>query len=137
MNAKEYATLFNDLASLYGVIPENLVFADNIPEWCARKDIPEPDVEKPFKFLNRTAQMLIRENIPDRIIEERITAMHLRGQVENVAFDRADKLDSDEKKLAFLFLQEYALSLTELGEDELLADKWAYEEMEKLGYFKK
>lgn len=137
MVAKDFSVLFKDLASLYGLIPENLVFADNIPEWCARKDIPEPDAEKPFKFLSRTAQMLIRNNIPDRVIEERITAMGLRGQVENVAFDRADKLDSDEKNLAFLFLQEYAMSLSELGEDELLADKWAYDEMEKLGFFKK
>ncbi len=81
--------------------------------------------------------IFVREEIPDHIVDERINAMHIRGQVENVALDRADKLDSDEKKIVFLFLSEYALGLSDIEDNELLADNWAFDEMEKLGFFKK
>jgi hypothetical protein len=45
-------------------------------------------------------------------------------------------LDTDKKKLAYLFLSEYATSLPDL-QDELLADNWVFGELERLGYFKK
>jgi hypothetical protein len=80
--------------------------------------------------------MVIREYVPDEVIEKRINATRIRGQLQNVAFDRADLLDSHQKKLAYLFLAEYATSLPDIGNDELLADNWAFKEMERLGYFK-
>jgi len=48
--------------------------------------------------------------------------------LENMVFvdDIADKLNSDKKKLAYLFLIEYAATLPEIGGDELLADAWAF-----------
>jgi len=81
-------------------------------------------------------KMLIREYISGEIMEERIDALRIRGQITNVAVDRADLLDSDRKKLAYLFLSEYATSLPDL-QDELLADTWAFDEMERLGFFQK
>ena len=61
--------------------------------------------------------------------------MRIRDQVTDVASSRADLLDSLQRKLAFLFLNEYAYSLPEV-KDDLLADEWAFNEMERLGYFK-
>jgi hypothetical protein len=81
-------------------------------------------------------RMIVREYIPDEIIQERIDALMIRGQTTNIAVDRADLLDSDRKKLVYLFLSEYATSLPDV-QDELLADAWAFEEMERLGFFKK
>jgi hypothetical protein len=69
-------------------------------------------------------------------MEERINALRIRSQLKNVASDRAELLDSDKKKLAYLFLSEYATSLPDI-EDELLADDWVFDEMQRLGFFKK
>ena len=80
--------------------------------------------------------MVIREYVSDKIMEERINALRIRGQLKSVAFDGADLLNSNEKKLAYLFLSEYATSLPDI-QDELLADNWAFDEMERLGFFKK
>lgn len=102
--------------------------------------MPEPDQEKPLKLIRKEKSgclMIIRENISDEAIDERINAMSIRRQVKNVAYDRADRLDSDEKRLAYLFLCEYAASLPDISDNELLTDDWAFDEMEKLGYFRK
>jgi hypothetical protein len=69
-------------------------------------------------------------------MDERINALRVRSQLKNVAFDRADLLDSDRKKLAYLFLSEFAFSLPDV-QDDFLADDWSFEEMERLGFFKK
>lgn len=140
MNARDYEEVLRRTLDNYCQMPQNIVYVESIAEWCENEGIPEPDSEKPVKVISKGeagCKMLVRENIPDHIVHERINAMHIRGQVENVAFDRADKLDSDEKKIVFLFLNEYALNLSDIQEDELLADNWAFDEMERLGFFKK
>jgi hypothetical protein len=81
-------------------------------------------------------RMIVRDYIPDEIIQERIDALRIRGQMTNIVVDRADLLDSDRKKLVYLFLSEYATSLPDI-QDELLADTWAFDEMKRLGFFKK
>ena len=78
--------------------------------------------------------MLIKEDVPDEVIQQRINALGVRSQLENVAVDRANLLDTDKKRLAYLFLRELAVRSEK--DDEREADKWALEEMEKLGFFK-
>jgi hypothetical protein len=80
-------------------------------------------------------KLLIREDTPDEVVDERIRAVRIRNQVTNVASSRTDTLDTIHRKLAFLFLDEYAYNLPDV-KDDLLADEWAFNEMEKLGYFK-
>ena len=140
MIAKEYVELFRYLMEKYCLLQEDIVFVENISSWCRQHGIQEPDAERPFKLISSEGvgcKMLVRENIPEEVLEERINAMSIRGQVLNVAFDRAEMLNSDHKKLAYLFLVEYASSLPEIGDEELLADDWAFKEMERLGYFRK
>ncbi len=140
MNARAYEDVLRRTFNNYCQMPQNIVYVENIAEWCQKEGIPEPDTEKPVKVISKGeagCKMIVREEIPDHIVDERINAMHIRGQVENVALDRADKLDSDEKKIVFLFLSEYALGLSDIEDNELLADNWAFDEMEKLGFFKK
>jgi len=79
--------------------------------------------------------MLIKEYIKEEVMEKRINAMSIRSQMESVAIDRAALLNTDKKRLAYLFLSEYAASIPDL-QDELLADNWAFDEMERLGFFK-
>lgn len=137
MNAREYFELFRYLMEQRCLLQEDIIFVESVAEWCGQHGIPEPDRGRPFKIISKDGQgckMLIREDLPEEVIDERINAMRIRGQLLNVATDRADKLDSIQKKLAYLFLSEYAGSLPEVN-DDLLADNWAFGEMERLGYF--
>jgi hypothetical protein len=139
MKAREYFELFRYLMEQRCLLQEDIIFVENIAEWCRQYGIPETDRERPFRIISkegRGCRMLIREELPEEVIEERINAMRVRGQLLNVAADRADMLDSAQKKLAYLFLSEYARSLPDMN-DDLLADNWAFQEMERLGYFKK
>jgi hypothetical protein len=78
----------------------------------------------------------VKEHLTEDILEGRLNALRMRGQIQNNATDRVDLLDSGQKKLAYLFLSEYAASLTDLADDELAADNWAFEEMKRLGFFR-
>ncbi len=138
MDTKKYHELFRYLMEQRCLRQEDIVFVENIAQWCRERGIPEPDKDKPLKLIMKNGQgckMLIREDLPENIIDERIRAVGIRNQVSNVAAGNADRLDTTHRKLAFLFLNEYAYSLPEVV-DDLLADNWAFEEMERLGYFK-
>lgn len=137
MYTRDYYELLRHLMERFRLQEEDMIFVENIADWCRKCDIPEPDEERPFKFLSKQgygSKMLIKEDIPDKIISERLNALSIRGQLSSVAHDRAELLDSDEKKVTYLFLSEIAHSLFEMH-DDLLADNWAFEEMGKMGFF--
>ncbi len=139
MNARDYYELFRYLMEQYCLLQEDIVFVDDIAAWCREHGVPENDREKPMKLILKAdtgCKMLIKEDLTDKIIGERINAMRIRNQLRNLAFDRADLLDSAPNKLAFLFLSEYVTSLPGVGSDDLPADDWVFSEMERLGYFK-
>jgi hypothetical protein len=139
MNTRDYYELFRYLMEEHNLSQEDILFVDDISEWCAEKGIPETDAERPFKIILTKlpeCKMLIREYLPEGVVEERINALRLRNQLKNVAYDRADMLNSVQKKLAFLFLKEYTTSVPDLAGDELGADDWVFDEMEGLGFFK-
>jgi hypothetical protein len=138
MNTREYYELFRYLMEQQRLRQDDITFVEDISDWCRAHDIPEPDSEKPLKLISEDGQgrkMLIKENVSEEIIDKRINAVGIRNQVVNAAFNKADMLDTPQRKLAFLFLDEFSYSLPEV-DDDLLADKWAFEEMERLGYFK-
>jgi hypothetical protein len=138
MDMREQYELFRYLIEQQRLRQDDIAFVENIAEWCREHDLPEPDSERPMKLISEDGQerkMLIKENITEGIIDERINAVRIRNQVVNAAFSKADMLDTPQRKLAFLFLDEFACSLPEI-DDDLLADNWAFEEMERLGYFK-
>ena len=139
MITRDYYELFRYLMEEHGLSQEDMLFVDDISEWCAEQGIPETDSERPFKIVLARlpeCKMLIREYIPEGVVEERINALRLRDQLKNVAYDKADMLNSVRKKLAFLFLEEYTSSVPDLAGDELAADDWVFDEMERLGFFK-
>lgn len=138
MRARDYYELFRYLSEQYCLAQDSVVFVENIADWCKENGIDEPDRNTPMKLIPRGQHpcfMLIKEDIPASVIEQRVNAMSIRGQVKNVAFDRADMLDSVRKKLAYLFLSEYAMHLPEIKDDPLLADDLAFDMMDNLGYF--
>jgi len=138
MNSRDRFDLFRHLLEQLCMSQEDMLMVPDISDWCKEHGIQEPDRVRPFRFLvsEDDRKMLVREDIPERVIEERINALRVRDQLKSVARDRADWLNSDRKALAFLFLNEYALSLPAIGGDELAADDWALSEMERFGFFK-
>jgi hypothetical protein len=139
MNARENYELFRYLMQKYCLFPEDLVFVENIADWCRERGMAELERERPFRLISKGesgCKMLIKKNISAEAVQERINASRIRSQLQNAAFDRLDLLDTDKKKLAYLFLSEYATSLPDL-QDELLTDNWVFGEMESLGYFRK
>lgn len=139
MYTRDYYELFRYLMEQYCLLQEDLIFVDDIASWCRENGIPEPDKERPFKLVSKDGigcKMLIRENITDEILEQRINALRVRSQLRNVLVSRADLLNSNKKKLTYLFLSEYATSLPDMGADDFLIDDWVFEEMERLGFFK-
>ncbi len=138
MNAREHYELFRYLMEQVCLFQEDLVFVENIADWCREEGIPETDKERPVKLVSKEGpgcRVLIKEYISGDVMHERINALRVRSQLKNVAFDRADWLDSDRKRLAYLFLSEYATSLPDI-QDDFLADDWAFSEMKRLGFFK-
>jgi hypothetical protein len=137
MYSRDYYGLLKYLMERYGLKEEDMIFVENISDWCRACNIPEPDEERPFKFLSKQgygSKMLIKENISDKLVNDRMKALSIRSQLKNVAFDRASLLHSDKERIVFLFLSELADTFPDI-QDERLADDWVFEEIEKLGFF--
>lgn len=137
MITKEYEPVFKRLLDNYCLFLVDIRFVDSVYDWCKQQDLPERDRNKPMKLVvngDKGCTMVINENVQDKVMEERVNALRVRSALTNVASNKADQLDSDKKKLAFLFLSEYAATLPGM-EDEILADDWVFREMEKLGFF--
>jgi hypothetical protein len=139
MYAEDYDDLLGFLMDEYCLPRENMVFVGDIASWCRRKGIPESDAARPMKFIASASdgcKMLVRKQISDNAIAQRIHALSIRNQLKNNLSDIADRLNSNKKKLAYLFLFEYGSSLPEVGTDEYVLDQWAFKEMERLGFFR-
>lgn len=138
MNTREHYELFRYLMEQHCLFPEDIIFVENIADWCKEHGISDSDGERPLKIISKKdsgCRILIKENVSDETMNARINALRIRSQLKNAAVDRADSLDSDRKKLAYLFLSEFAVSLPDI-QDDLLADDWSFNEMERLGFFK-
>ncbi len=118
--------------------PSDVVIVGDIARWCKEHGLPEKDRDKPVRLVpgdKEGQRMLIAERIPDGVLEERINALRIRSQLKSVGFDRADLLNSDTKKMAYLFLKEYVSAVPDLAGDELASDEWVFEQMEQIGMF--
>jgi hypothetical protein len=115
-----------------------LEFVPDIKAWCQEHGIPEDDPQKPLKVVSgpRGCKLLLREHVPQEVLQERLKALDLRHQLHSVAQEPAKAMDSPEKVLSYLFLSEFAHTIADIGEDELLADEWALKEMQRLGLFR-
>ena len=135
MFTKEHEWYLRHLTEHAGMDFSEVLFVDGIAAWCRGKGIIEPDKDKPLKIVKMQggARLLVERLVPDEVLEGRINATRIRGQLKSVAQDRADLLNSPEKKLAYLFLQELAAGAPELAYDDLAADEWIYEQLDRIG----
>jgi len=138
MFVKDHEWYFRHLMEHIHLKPTDIVIVENVAQWCREHGVSETDRRKPLKLIGRNGagtRMVIAEMIPDEVLEERITALRMRGQIERVGYERADLLNSDMKKVAYLFLKEYAATIPDLAGDELAEDRWVFERMDQLGMF--
>jgi hypothetical protein len=138
VNTKDYEGVVKGLLEHYCLFLVEPVYTESVAAWCRENGYEEPDRDKPLKLIadeEKGCRLVINEVVPERVLNERINALMVRSALTNVAENKADRLDSSKKKLAYLFLSEYATTLPDLEGDEILADEWVFGEMGKLGYF--
>ncbi len=138
MFIRDYEWYIRHLTEHVHMKTTDVVIVESVAEWCKERGMRERDRNKPLKLVSGNGagpHMLIAEMIADEVIEERINALRMRSQLKSVGFDRVDRLNSATKKLAYLFLKEYASSISELADDELSSDDWVFEQMDHLGMF--
>ena len=138
MFVKDHEWYIRHLAEHVHMKPQDIMIVKDVADWCREHGVSEADMRKPVKLVARNGsgpRMLIAEMIPDDVLEERIRALRIRSQLKSVGYDRADLLNSDMKKIAYLFLKEYAENVPDLAGDELAADTWVFEQMDHLGMF--
>jgi hypothetical protein len=134
MFTKDYEWYIRHLTGHAGMHFSEVLFVDNIALWCQRHGIDEADEHRPLKIVTgKGVTLLIANMIPDQILEQRINATRIRSQLKSVSYDRADLLNSPEKKLAYLFLKELSLNNPDLAYDDLAADEWIFGQLYRIG----
>lgn len=134
MFTKDYEWYIRHLTEHAGMKFSEVLLVDNIASWCRRHGIDEPDEHKPIKIVTGDGvRLLVAEMIPDQVLEERINATRILSQLKSVSQDRADLLNSPEKKLAYLFLKELSLTKPDLAYDDVAADEWIYGQLDRIG----
>ncbi len=138
MFVRDHEWYVRDLAEHVNLKPSDVIIVEDLAAWCREHGLPEKDENRPLRYIAANGsgpRMLVREMIPDAVLEERISALRIRSQLKSVVYDRTDLLNSDMKKISFLFLKEYADTLPDLAGDELASDEWVFEQMGRLGMF--
>lgn len=139
IDAREHEGLFKYLLGEYCLFLVELKFVPSVSDWCRQEGIEEPDRDRPLRLVveeKKGCKLVVRQEIPKQVMQERLNALDVRSTLQDTATDRAGKLESDKKKLAYLFLSEYASQMPDNEGDELLMDNWAFQEMERLDFFK-
>jgi hypothetical protein len=139
MFVKDHEWYFRHLTEHVHMKPSDLIIVEDVAQWCGENGLTEKDPHRMLRLVpgnGSVPRMLITSMIPDEIVDERIRALRIRSQLKNVGYDRADRLNSDMRKIAYLFLEEYASAVPDLAGDDMAKDEWVFEQMEQLGMFK-
>lgn len=136
MYLRQYEWYIRHLTAHIRMQPQDVVFVKNIAVWCREHGLRESDEQTPIKLVSGNgagAQILVAEEVPDGIIEERINALRMRSQIKSLGYDQADLLNSEAKKLGYLFLKEYSSRIPHLAYDDIASDEWVFEQMARMG----
>ena len=133
--ASNYETLLHEIGNEYCIC--KLRYVPALGLWAEKNgmDLDEPHQLMKLVPSDNALTMFIQSEIPDQILDDNITNLSVRWSMVDNMTDITKKLNSVKKRLVFSFLKEYARSLKELNNDELLEDEWAMKAMDHLGIF--
>jgi hypothetical protein len=136
MFIKDYEWYLRHFMEHAGLKAEDLLFVDNVAEWCEEHGIEEKDERRPFRLVTGAgggARMIAAGQVEDDAIEERINGLFIRSQLRSVSTDRSALLNSSSKKLAYLLLKEVADVRPESAGDAFAEDEWIFEQLGAIG----
>lgn len=136
MFTKDYEWYLRHLMEHSGLESRNILFVDSVAEWCREHGIEEPDGQKPFRLVAGNGSgpmMIVSSQVDDQAVDERITALSLRSQLRSVVTDRSELLNSNTRKLAYLFLKELADARPGFQGDAFAEDEWIFEQLNRIG----
>ena len=138
MYTRDYEDSLRELMENFCGSDGQITYTDNVKTWCLGHGDQSAEEGAPLKLTkdpDGKSVLVMQEILPEGSLGDRIKAMMLRGSLDNVANNPAEKLNSRKKRLAYLFMKEIAALDPEL-EDELLEDKWAMNELRRRNFFK-
>jgi len=136
MFIKDYEWYLRHFMEHAGLKPEDLLFVDNVADWCKKQGIEEKDRQRPFRLVTGNgdrARMIAASLVDDHAIEERINGLFIRSQLRSVATDRSEVLNSNYRKLAYLLLKELGDIRPETAGDAFAEDEWIFEQLGAIG----
>jgi hypothetical protein len=136
MFIKDYEWYLRHLMEHAGLEPKNLLFVDSVAGWCREHGLKEIDDKRPFRLVSGNGsgtKMVVAARVDDDVIEKRINALFIRSQLRSVVTDRSELLNSNTRKLAYLFLKELADVRPESQGDEFGEDEWIFDQLGRIG----
>ncbi|MEJ2182011.1 MAG: hypothetical protein P8Y66_00635 [Nitrospirota bacterium] len=138
MIAEQYRSTLDRLLEDYCLFLVELTFVENVYDWCREKGVEEPDPGTPLKLVvdeEKGCRVVVNREIDEKVLHDRMKALEVRSALLNVAHNKTEDLDTDKKKLVYLFLKEIAARRPELESDDILEDNWVFGEMKEHGFF--
>lgn len=138
MYARDYNDMLTGLVKKYCGPSAQVQYTDDLAGWCEGLGLSAPDTHATMCLAGTkegSISLAVVDLMPEEAVAEKIRALGIRWALQDVANNMADRLDSDKKRLAYLFLKEYAGTKPEL-DDELVADNWINDELHKQGLFR-
>jgi hypothetical protein len=131
--AADYADVLNEIGDKF--IVRDLRYVPDLRGWAESNsvDLHEPHQLMKLISADDTVTMFIQSEITDQKLDDNIRNLSVRWSMVDNMTDISGKLNTVKKRLVFSFLKEYARSLKDLRNDELLEDEWAMKAMKELG----
>ncbi len=133
---KDYENELRNLGIEYFI--HDLQYVPDLMSWAKEnnQDLGEP--HHPMKLIDKSGNgltMVMQSEISDEMLNDVIKNLSIRWSLQNNTTDIDKKLNSTKKRLVFCFLKECARTMKDVGGDNLVEDKWVFNEMENLDFF--
>ncbi|MBI5055997.1 MAG: hypothetical protein HZB61_05205 [Nitrospirae bacterium] len=134
---QDYEEILKDIGKEYFI--HNVQYVSDIKAWAKENKAELSEPHQVMKLVAETGNkltMVIQSDISSGMLDDVIKNLSIRWALKDTATNIDIKLNSLKKRMAYCFLKEYARSVRRIGDEELVQDEWALNEMETLGFFK-
>jgi hypothetical protein len=112
-------------------------YVSDLLAWSKQRGIDLSEPSQPAKIITEKGSLTLfcQSEIPEEMLDNVITALSVRWSLKDNVDDPSKRLDSVKKRLLYCLFKECARTDAKLARDELLEDEWAFNTMDKLGFF--